>query len=92
MVWLKEEEIKLNNSDSDPLCWRHFSIITEQGFVFVINIVHLLLHRQEPENVRQISYLAPFPSLGFSKVIAVHLSYLSASVATATKKQRQLLL
>lgn len=83
---------QLSNSKSDPFWWHHFSIITEQVFVLVINTVHLPLHRQETENVRQISYLAPFPSLRFSKVITIHRSYLSACVATVAKQLQQLLL
>lgn len=63
-----ECEIKLSNSKNDPFCWRHFGIITEQVSVLLINIVHLPLHRQESENVRQISYLAPASDSLFSSI------------------------
>lgn len=56
--------IKLNNSKRDPFCWHRLSIITEKVFGLVINIVRLPPHMQESENVCQVSYLAPFCSLG----------------------------
>lgn len=46
--------------------------------------------QKESENVSQVSYLAPFPSLGFSTVITIHLSYCLAPVATAGKQQQLL--
>lgn len=78
--------VELSNSKRELFCWHHLSIITDKLFIWVMNIVYLPCHRQESENMHQVSYLAPFPSWGFSTVITIHLFYSSASVATSGQK------